>query len=171
MAEFTETMKQAKRLCEAFNDGHCSDCPIGNAGALECGIAVTAEMDCEEVERRIMQWAKEHPEPVYPTWSEWQNSMFQDADGDMSPCEFGSGDRFNCAKKTCAECREQQIPADIAEKLGIKPVATKGQETVHNGCAGCKHVLKSLLDDPCAKCRGWTLIAKGNEHGKLWEEG
>ena len=121
MAEFTEVMKQAKRMCKAFSDGHCSECPIGNSDVLECGIAVTSEIDCEEVERRVMQWAQEHPEPMYPTWREWQNSMFPDADIHISPCEFGSMDRFKCDDKTCTECMEQKIPADIAEKLGIKP--------------------------------------------------
>ena len=121
MAQFSEVMRQAKRMCEAFNDGHCSECPIGHADVLECGITVTSEMDCEEVERRVMQWAAEHPEPVYPTWDEWDRKNFPDAEIDITPCTFGSRDRFNCAGKTCSTCKEQQIPADIAEKLGIKP--------------------------------------------------
>ena len=125
MAKFIEVMRQAKRMCESFSDGHCSECPIGNADVLECGITVTSEMDCEEVERRVMQWAAKHPEPVYPTWSEWQNRMFPDADGDIVPCAFGSRDRLNCAERTCDECMERQIPADIAEKLGIKPKEVK----------------------------------------------
>lgn len=122
MSEFTEVMRQARRMCESFSDGHCSECPIGNANALECGITVTSEMDCEEVERRVMQWAQEHPEPAYPTWREWQNEMFPDAEIDITPCTFGSRDRLNCfLNKKCSTCKEQQIPADIAEKLGIKP--------------------------------------------------
>ena len=121
MAKFIEVMEQAKRMCESFSDGHCSECPVGNANVLECGITVTSEMDCEEVERRVMQWAAEHPEPVYPTWREWQNSTFPDAHKFIKPCEFGRRDQFNCTGKTCIECMEQQIPADIAEKLGIKP--------------------------------------------------
>ena len=126
MAEFTEVMRQARRMCESFSDGHCSECPIGNADVLECGITVTSEMDCEEVERRIMQWAKEHPEPVYPNWNEWQNSTFPDAHQFIKPCEFGRKDQFNCTEyTTCFECMEQQIPADIAEKLGIKPKEEK----------------------------------------------
>lgn len=68
MAQFTEVMRHARRMCESFRDCHCSECPIGNANSLECGITVTSKMDCEEVERRVMQWAAEHPEPVYPTW-------------------------------------------------------------------------------------------------------
>ena len=126
MSEFTEVMRQAKRMCETFSDGHCSECPIGDANALECGITVTSEMDCKEVERRVMQWAAKHPEPVYPTWDEWQDSVFPDAEIDITPCTFGSRDRLNCfLEKTCSTCKEQQIPADIAEKLGIKPKEAK----------------------------------------------
>ena len=125
MAKFTEVMRHARRMCESFSDGHCSKCPIGNANVLECGIAITSEMDCEEVERRVMQWAAEHPEPVYPTWREWQNSTFPDAHKFIKPCEFGRRDQFNCTGKTCIECMEQQIPADIAKKLGIKPKEAK----------------------------------------------
>ena len=121
MAQFSEVMRQARRMCESFRDGHCSECPIGDADVLECGITVTSEMDCEEVERRVMQWAKAHPEKVYPTWSEWQNSTFPDADSDMLPCEYGRRDLFDCGKKSCAECIGEPIPAYIAEKLGIKP--------------------------------------------------
>ena len=126
MAQFSEVMRQAKRMCKTFSDVHCSECPICNADALECGITVTSGMDCEEVERRVMQWAAEHPEPVYPTWREWQNRMFPDADVDIVPCTFGSRDRLNCfLEKTCDECMKRQIPADIAEKLGIKPNEAK----------------------------------------------
>ena len=126
MSEFTEVMRQAKRMCETFSDGHCSECPIGDANALECGITVTSEMDCKEVERRVMQWAAKHPEPVYPTWDEWQDSVFPDAEIDITPCTFGSRYRLNsCLEKTCSTCTEQQMPADIAEKLGIKPKEAK----------------------------------------------
>lgn len=122
MSEFTDVMRQAKRMCESFSDGHCSECPVGNADVLECGITATSEMDCKDVERLVMQWAAKHPEPVYPTWDEWQKSVFPDAEIDITPCTFGSRDRLNCfLEKKCSTCKEQQIPADIAEKLGIKP--------------------------------------------------
>lgn len=124
MAQFTEVMRQALRMCKTQED--CGSCPIGDADELECGITVTSEMDCEEVERRVMQWAQEHPETVYPTWDEWQNSVFPDAEIDITPCTFGSRDRLNCfLEKKCSTCKEQQIPADIAEKLGIKPKEAK----------------------------------------------
>lgn len=85
MAQFSEVMRQARRMCKAFSDVHCSECPIGDVNVLECGITVTSEMDCKEVEHRVRQWAAEHPEPVYPTWGEWQNSTFPDADVDICP--------------------------------------------------------------------------------------
>ena len=103
----------------------CAGCP---AKALWdkndiCLIGQIVNTDnCEEQIEGLRAWAKEHPEPRYPTWSEWQNSMFPDADGEMNPCEFGNRDRFNCEGKTCDECTQQQIPADIAAKLGIRPI-------------------------------------------------
>lgn len=125
MAQFSEVMRQARRMCESFSDGDCSECPIGDVKVLECGITVTSRMDCEEVERRVMQWAAEHPERVYPTWREWQNSTFPDAGRYIMPCEFESKNRFKCNEKTCYQCVTEPIPADIAEKLGIKPKEAK----------------------------------------------
>ena len=127
MSEFTDVMEQAKRMCKAFSDGHCSECPVGDANALECGITVTSEMDCKDVERRVMQWAAKHPEQVYPSWNEWYRQNFTDAycDGKrMCPMIFGGGE--NCDSETdCDKCRDTPIPADIAEKLGIKPKEAK----------------------------------------------
>lgn len=70
----------------------------------------------------IMAWAAEHPEPRYPTWNEWQDSTFPNRSRDVSPCEFDDASRFNCALMKCDECMNEPIPADIAEKLGIKPI-------------------------------------------------
>lgn len=70
----------------------------------------------------IMQRAAEHPEPRYPTWMEWQKANFPDAQVALFPCNFA-----RCHKNFsgCFECdfyRESAIPADIAQKLGIKPI-------------------------------------------------
>ena len=103
----------------------CDKCPAGKLRSANgvCLVRRIARVDnCEEQIEGLRAWAKEHPEPRYPTWNEWQNSMFPDAEGDMSPCEFGNRDRFNCEGKTCDECTQQQIPADIAAKLGIRPI-------------------------------------------------
>lgn len=127
MAEFTEVMRQARRMCESFSDGHCSECPIGDANVLECGITVTSGMDCEEVERCVMQWAEAHPEHAYPSWNEWYRQNFPAAYYNSKRiCPMVFGDGKNCYRETdCDRCRNHRIPADIADKLGIKPKEAK----------------------------------------------
>lgn len=103
----------------------CDKCPAGKLRSANgvCLVRRIAKVDnCEEQIEGLRAWAAEHPVPKYPTWNEWQNSMFPDAERDISPCEYGSRDRFNCAEKTCDTCTGQQIPADIAAKLGIMPI-------------------------------------------------
>lgn len=122
MSEFTDVMRQARRMCKAQED--CESCPLWNTANFFCKLDTTCYSDDSAIESIIMQWATEHPEhpePSYPTWREWQNSTFPDAHKFIKPCEFGRRDRFNCTGKMCSECIEQQIPADIAEKLGIRP--------------------------------------------------
>lgn len=78
--------------------------------------------NCEEQIKGLKAWAAEHPAPMYPTWREWQNSMFPDRGRDISPCEFDDCSRFKCKEKSCGQCMDEPIPADIAAKLGIKPI-------------------------------------------------
>ncbi len=78
----------------------------------------------ETVEPVIMRCAKYHPEATYPTWDQWQRKMFPDhdwVDGTIFPCVFMSKERAKCDPDDCEHCNKQRIPADIAEKLGIKP--------------------------------------------------
>lgn len=125
MAEFIEVMRQARRMCEAFNDGHCRECPVGDAKMIECGITATSEMECEEVERRVMQWAAAHPELEYPSWNEWYKKNFPTEYYDSKRiCPRIFGDGKNCYRENdCDRCRNNLIPADIAKKLGIKLIA------------------------------------------------
>ena len=127
MAEFIEVMRQAQRMCKAYRD--CSQCALywaRTGGGCAFGyVSSDGRVSFDEVERKIDAWAKKHPEPVYPTWSEWQNSIFIDGIKRILPCEFGSSNRFKCKEKTCYQCINEPIPADIAEKLGIKPKEAK----------------------------------------------
>ena len=123
MSEFTDVMRQARRMCQTQED--CESCPLWNTANFFCKLDTTCYSDDSAMESIIMQWAAKHPEPVYPTWREWQNSTFKDAHTPIRPCEFGSKDRFKCDKKTCYECKAEPIPADIAERLGIKPKEAK----------------------------------------------
>lgn len=109
MAEFLEVMRQAKRLCKAFVD--CDDCPFNDM------------LDAGKVEAVIMKWAEAHPEPRYPTWKEWQDTNFPNNNSLMRPCIFESEEYFECKLQIgCEKCINKPIPAEIAEKLGIKPI-------------------------------------------------
>lgn len=129
MAEFSEVMKQAKRMCNAygFECGPCELhkkyglCPL--CAQVDDHIPADWKLDkMEDVERIVMLWAAEHPEQRYPTWKEWQDATFPDADV-LCPRMFVSKTRVVCNRtKMCGECAEDPIPADIAEKLGIKSI-------------------------------------------------
>lgn len=122
MAEFTEVMRQAKRMCAAHG-GMCNsrNCPLDNGEACRLAADQDGE-DYSDVERIIMAWAAEHPVPKYPTWNEWKERMFPDRDCDITPCNFDSMRRFQCNSLLCNVCMNAPIPADIAAKLGIKPI-------------------------------------------------
>ena len=129
MAEFTEVMKQAKRMCEYYEDSTCIECPLSRDNT-KCGHSLCIEIssisaeEAAEIEPAVMAWAAAHPEPrypTYPTWEEWHDSLFPDATGLIRPCEFTRVTVSECAARTCYTCIKRPIPADIAEKLGIKP--------------------------------------------------
>lgn len=123
MAEFVEIMKQAGRICRSVS---CDNCIFPRNSYDETCIWEDAprltDEAIAEIEAKTMKWAAENPEVRYPTWREWSDKQFPDADESMKTCAFISKERANCAaQKTCSDCRNQTIPADIAEKLGIKP--------------------------------------------------
>ena len=119
MAEFQEVMKQAKRMCDA----NCEECPLHYTVGPICPIAVTGNDEIAETERIVMDWAAAHPEPRYPTWKEWHEANFINASKPFQPCRFMNQDKLECDyHKSCDVCRSKPIPADIAEKLGIKPI-------------------------------------------------
>ena len=76
MPDFVTVMKEWRRMCKAsveagMKDGqgcmhHCI-LPDDFCGDLCCA----KESDIIEAEHAIMKWAREHPEPLYPTWTEY----------------------------------------------------------------------------------------------------
>lgn len=71
-----------------------------------------------EFEQRVMQWAAEHPEPVYPTWGEWFAEQ-----GELS-ANWKDLRVVSCSGKSSTGViglLYNEIPADIAEKLGLQP--------------------------------------------------
>lgn len=114
MAEFTEVWKQWTRMCGAHED--CSECPMRELG---CNL----EFPCNQkkfspdlIEHIVMEWAKAHPEPVYPTFAEWLNSIGVA----ISDRPFPAPDIPVYVFQVNAKMFEP-IPADIAQKLEIEP--------------------------------------------------
>ena len=114
MAEYVEVMKQAKRMCEARGDT-CLGCPVDGGGTCVFmkGPWGLTEEKIAETEKIVMEWAAEHPEPRYPNWIDWlyQMGVYRD--------EKRNGNVHTCC---LTENAYLPIPADIAEKLGIKPI-------------------------------------------------
>ena len=122
MAEFKEVMKQAARMCRAHDE--CEKCPVNViADMVPSGCLFGSRIDAGYIEEKIMSWAAEHPEKIYPTWKEWQDTNFPNNDSLIRPCIFESEEYFNCKEEIgCEKCMNKPIPAEIAEKLGIKPI-------------------------------------------------
>lgn len=128
--EFSEVMKQARRMCAAYTAGvDCDICPIWYDGCM-LSPCRKSKLDAHWLEKNVMAWAKANPEPVYPSWKEWHQATFSKSIFGSCPNEFGCpcpttpdiADRNDCAR-----CVKQPIPAEIAEKLGIKPVVREGE--------------------------------------------
>ena len=103
MAEFQEVMKQWVRRCDMCPD---YDQPCKMNGLI-CNkiIKFPSDTNWQIIEDEIMQWAAEHPEPVYPTWEEYLRNV------GVIPTNQDIVQIFLKAS----------IPDDIAEKLGLKP--------------------------------------------------
>ena len=126
MAEFQEVMKQAKRMCEASGDT-CLKCPTDGGGtcAFIKGPWRLTKEEIAETERIVMGWAAKNPEQMYPSWNEAWKQLFPTTAERNAPCVryFMDKERAEmCCTAECRECHKQPIPADIAEKLGIKPI-------------------------------------------------
>ena len=106
--EFTEVFKNAQRMCKYY-EFECGNCPLCcNNG---CSLPPWKGKAGDEIERRVMDWATEHPEPQYPTWWEWL------ADKGIVPAEVKASVAYELNKTGLVN----PIPTDIAEKLGLKP--------------------------------------------------
>lgn len=126
MAEFFVVMKHAKRMCAA-HESRCDRCPFGHSDGCPFDFFKhhMKSFDFNEVEHIVMDWAAKNPESRYPTWAEWQKANFPNASTDMCPRAFGIMCVSECIAISCDECTDQHIPADIADKLGIKQIGEK----------------------------------------------
>lgn len=104
MVSFQEVGRQWARMCKAFRPlpNGCSGCPLVEE---HCYHDSPFMLDFDRIEYAVMRWAEENPEPVYPTWAEWLQSI-----GVLNAEQT----IFHIGLTT-------QIYPDIAQKLGIKP--------------------------------------------------
>ena len=116
MADFVQTMKDWKRMCNAMGQedeytacGKCdlrpSVCPA--IYEKECDGA-----DWKHVEEVVTAWALDHPEPVYPTWWKYMCMI------GVIPDELGDK---TLGEATVYNLMNTHIQSDIAEKLGLQP--------------------------------------------------
>lgn len=109
MADFVQTMKDWRRMCNACQTekdihGVCGCYPAGTyATCAMKSMDKEAALACdnlyfERLEKAIKAWAAEHP-VVYPTWENWLTTLGVQSFNELS----------------------KPIPADIAQKLGIEP--------------------------------------------------
>lgn len=162
MAEFVEVMKQARRMCMAQED--CESCPIWDTAKSFCRIGAACYSDDGVTESIVIVWAAKHPEPTYPSWEDGWKQEFPNAIA--APCPKFFYD-YTCKQAgDCKKCKLSPMPAEIAEKLGIRPIAPD-----RFSCNECRYRGKPALEEPCARCRraeapgseGWA------EMPDLWE--
>lgn len=111
MAEFQEVMRQFDRMCDAH--AGCIDCPLNIPDGVsddKCSIYAFVD-NPEHIEREVMSWAAEHPEPVYPAWEMYL--------AERMIADMRDGKTHN-PQSVEEYMRRTSIPADIAEKLGIE---------------------------------------------------
>lgn len=121
MADFVQTMKQWRRMCSTCHTNERGSCGCYPAGTFAIcymkTIAKEAECACDDrkleryfdrIEKAIMAWAAEHPEPQYPTWLEWLHKQLPELHGQD---DHGA----------ILTLLSNRIPAEIAQKLGVEP--------------------------------------------------
>lgn len=120
MTDFVRTMRDWRRMCEKYttnDDDCCVGCPVVDYHEHGCGaIFEMDDIDWARYEQAIDKWAEENPEPTYPTWEEYFISK-----GFLIP--FWD-ERGTPLQQICIYAKwalEKPIPADIAQKLGVKP--------------------------------------------------
>lgn len=129
MADFQDIMKQAKRMCKQYTE--CIDCPLyGYIDEICETCPFAGNYEATKLESVVMDWAEKNPATRYPTWDEWQKANFPEGcnEGGILPCRFVGVEEMEriagkeCNRYSCRDCAKTEIPADVAEKLGIKPI-------------------------------------------------
>lgn len=117
MAEFVQTMKDMRRMCDAYAS-NCDKCPLAS---YECACTPKHRLyfTDEQVEAIVATWAAGHPEQVYPRWVDWLVQV------GVVGCETCRGHKHYFVENDMFE----HIPEETAQLLGLKPLPV-----VHGDC-------------------------------------
>jgi len=117
VADFVQTMKNWRRMCQYMEklhpDDSCCGCPLEGYGCPAI-YEDNNHVDYDDVEKNVTTWAAEHPEPVYQLWGEW----FEEH-GDLIR-GWHNATNVQWMAHTFSRLLCTPIPADIAQKLGIE---------------------------------------------------
>ena len=113
MSDFVKTMRDWKRMCYAFSKQYgydcCQYCRLHQKGC-EAILLQIQESAYDTIAETVYAWAAENPEPQYPTWLDYLHTL-----GLVIKTENCTTYGFDFTKA------RNPTPADIAEKLGLKP--------------------------------------------------
>lgn len=124
--EFVEAMKQAHRMCMTYLGDCCRHCPLLQDENCTMDAFSEKSFDTQAVQKLenvIMDWAKQNPELVYPSWRDGWKQFCPEAMAIPCPKAFG----VKCENSVCSYCLNQPMTAEVAEKLGIKPIVKEGK--------------------------------------------
>lgn len=97
MAEFKDIIEGAQKICESVLCSACRTLYPCIYKACNSKMHFCTSMEhLMDMEAEVLQFLKDHPDPVYPTWLDWLKD--------------------NASKP---------IPEEIAKKLGVEPVKEK----------------------------------------------
>ena len=123
MSDFVQTMKDWRRLCCAmgmeYPGNWCDHCPLLCISPDERGCdAIYADefadnVDWNKLEQIVKKWAAEHS-MVYPTWGEWLIKQ--------GVLKAGTTTMHGITWQPVGDNLFEPIPANIAEKLGLKSI-------------------------------------------------
>lgn len=109
---FEETMREWRRMCDtetAKGEASCGECPFEDRDGMCGSIFDLDPTKFEEMAGLIKHWSDTHPKPQYPTWGEW---FLRTCQVSITPNGYNNWDKL----------LGSQIPAEIAEKLGVDPL-------------------------------------------------
>ena len=109
MAEFQDVMREyvRSRKTKHFDEPLLPWKPSQMTGAA-----------IEAMEKVVQEWSKANPVPEYPTWAEW---LIEQGVLGAEPYKVKAAGHDGAVVLATTKSAFKSIPADIAERLGVKP--------------------------------------------------